>query len=155
MTRSTQAIDLGVLIALAYGRMRQHLRAALAEEGFADLGRSDGYVFRALDAGTLTTSELAERLRITKQGAAQIVADMQRRGYVERRPDPTDRRAQPVRLSPRGEAALAAARRFHQRYERSLKRNYGAERIVEFREMLTAISGDGGPVDPDLRGLVL
>src|SRR5215475_15208196 len=111
MSVDPQPIDLGVLLALAYGQFVLELRAYLAEEGFDDLGRSDGYVFRALDLAPLTTSELAERLRITKQGAAQIVADMQRRGYVERQPHPDDRRAQRLTLTERGEAALTAARR--------------------------------------------
>lgn len=51
-------------MALACGQFVTQLAAG----GFDDLGRSDGYVFRALAAEALTTSELAERLRISKQG---------------------------------------------------------------------------------------
>lgn len=80
MNTDLQPVDLGMLMALAYGQFVVELRAYLAEAGFDDLGRSDGYVFRALDAAPLTTSELAERLRISKQGAGQIIADMQARG---------------------------------------------------------------------------
>lgn len=149
-------LDLGVLMALAYGQFVQELRAYLAEEGFDDLGRSDGYVFRALDSAALTTSELADRLRISKQGAGQIVADMQQRGYVGAgEPDPDDRRARRLRLAPRGERALAAARRFHHRYERRLRRRHGGKRVNELRELLAEMAGGGGPVDPDLRGLYL
>ena len=149
-------LDLGVLMALAYGQFVLQLRAHLADEGFDDLGRSDGYVFRALASAALTTSELAERLRISKQGAGQIVADMQQRGYVgPGEPDPDDRRARRLRLAQRGEQALAAARRFHQRYERGLRRHYGAQRVNELRELLVEMAGAGGPIDPDLRGLYL
>jgi DNA-binding MarR family transcriptional regulator len=156
MSRDPQPVDLGVLMALAYGQFVLELREHLTAEGFDDLGRSDGYVFRALDAAALTTSELAVRLRVTKQAAGQIVADMQRRGYVEPGdPDPTDRRARRLRLAPRGERALAAARRFHQRYERRLRRGYGAHRVDDLRELLVAMAGAGGPIDADLRGLYL
>jgi len=153
MSVDAQPIDLGVLLALAYGQFVVELREYLAEEGFDDLGRSDGYVFRALDAAPLTTSELAERLRISKQGAGQIVADMQARGYIGKgEPDPADRRARRLTLAPRGEQALAAARRFHQRYERRLRRTYGVARVTELRELLVAIAG---PVDHELRGLYI
>jgi len=156
MSVDAQPIDLGVLMALAYGQFVLELRAYLVEEGFDDLGRSDGYVFRALGASPLTTSELAERLRISKQGAGQIVADMQARGYVGPGDlDPADRRARRLMLAPRGERALAAARRFHQRYERRLRRTYGPQRVAELRELLTAMAGAGGPVDSELRGLYL
>lgn len=148
-------VDIGVLMALAYGQFVLRLRAHLADEGFEDLGRSDGYVFRALAEESLTTSELADRLRISKQGAGQIVADMQRRGYVEGHEDPTDRRARRLRLAPRGERALAAARRFHRRYERRLRRGYGAARIDEFRELLGEMAGGEGTPGADIRGLYL
>src|SRR5262245_36580588 len=131
MSRDPQPIDLGVLMALAYGQFVAELRGYLAQEGFDDLGRSDGYVFRALDSARLTRSELAERLRSTKEGPAQLGADMQRRGYVG--PGdlaPKDRRARRLRLAARGEQALAAARRFHQRYERRLRREYGTRRVT-------------------------
>jgi DNA-binding MarR family transcriptional regulator len=153
MSVDAQPVDFGVLLALAYGQFVLELRAYLAEEGFDDLGRSDGYVFRALDAAPLTTSELAERLRISKQGAGQIVADMQSRGYVgPGAPDPADRRARRLTLAPRGERALAAARRFNQRYERRLRRTYGVARVTELRELLVELAG---PVDHELRGLYI
>src|SRR6185503_3809478 len=103
---------LGILLALAYQEFVRELREAHAAQGFDDLGRSDGYVFRALAARATTVGELATRLGISKQGAAQIVDDMVARGYVRRRPDPTDGRAQLLSLTARGDAALAAARRF-------------------------------------------
>src|SRR5437868_4178076 len=99
--------DLGILLALAYQEFVREMHEELARLGFDDLGRSDGYVFRALDAGPLTTSALALRLDITKQGAGQLVADMTLRGYLTGRADPTDRRARLLELSERGRAALA------------------------------------------------
>jgi DNA-binding MarR family transcriptional regulator len=155
MTPAPQPLDLGILLALAYGQFVRELRADLAERGFDDLGRSDGYVFRALDAAAMTTSDLAERLHISKQGAAQIVADMQSRGYVERRPDPNDRRAQRLVLATRGQRALAAARAFHQRYERRLKRESGADQVRQLRHLLTAMASAGSGLDPDIRALYL
>jgi DNA-binding MarR family transcriptional regulator len=156
MTAAAQPLDFGILLALAYQNFVRDLRAALAEQGFDDLGRSDGFVFRALGAQPMTVSDLAARLEVTKQAAAQIVDDMQRRGYVSRTPDPNDRRAQRLRLTDRGASALAAARRFHQRYEQGLIRDHGAPALRALRDVLAAVAtGPDETLDPRLRALYL
>jgi DNA-binding MarR family transcriptional regulator len=147
VTTNEQPLDFGILLAIGYQEFVRALRPAMAVAGFDDLGRSDGYVLRALDGNPLTVSALSELLDITKQGAAQIVDDMERRGYLERRPSPTDRRSRPLYLTERGQRALAAARRFHHRYERELIRRHGADPVAALRSVLTAIAGasDGRP----------
>jgi DNA-binding MarR family transcriptional regulator len=147
--------DLGILLILACQEFVGELRRELTEQGFTDQGRSDGYVLRVLSAEPMTVSELAERLAISKQGAGQIVDDMERRGYVERRPDPRDGRARLLYLSEHGQDALAGARRFHQRYERRLVREHGKEAVATLRAMLTAIAGDEQATDPRFRALYL
>ena len=147
--------DLGILLALAYQQFVRELNADLAERGYDDLGRSDGYVFRALDTEPLTTSALATRLEITKQGAAQLVDDMARRGYLTSRADPVDRRARLLELSDRGRAALAAAREFHRAYEQRLARRHGRANVDTLRAMLTAMAptyGEGA-LDPRVRAM--
>src|SRR5689334_3226252 len=103
MADAPQSIDLGILLGAAWQEFVRQLREAHEAQGFTDLGRSDGVVFRSLAIRPMTVSDLAVRLQITKQGAAQIIEDMERRGYVERRPDPHDRRARLVYLSDRGQ----------------------------------------------------
>jgi DNA-binding MarR family transcriptional regulator len=147
--------DFGILLALAYQQFVSELHQDLGERGFDDLARSDGYVFRALDAAPLTTSALAERLGISKQGAGQMVDDMTRRGYLQSRPDPSDRRARLLELSTRGRGALAAARAFHRRYEQRLARRHGRAHVDTVRAVLTAMAptyGEGA-LDPRLRAM--
>ena len=148
-------LDFGILLLLASQEFVRELRAAVAKQGFDDQGRSDGYVFRALGARPMTTSELADQLEISKQGAAQIVDDMERRGLVERHPDPSDGRARLLHLSERGRAALTVARRFHQRFERKLVAEHGADAVATLRELLTAIAGEEQAADPRFRALYL
>lgn len=148
--------DLGILVLLAYQGFVRQLHAGMAEHGYDDLGRSDGLVFRMLHAGPRTVSDLATRMEITKQGAAQIIEDMERRGYVVRRPDPTDARARLVDLSGRGRGALAVAREFHRGYEAGLAGEHGAEQVDGLRSLLSAMA-DQAPdgLDRELRGLYL
>jgi len=147
--------DLGILLALAYQQFVTELHDDLAEHGFDDLSRSDGYVFRALDAEPMTTSALADRLGVSKQGAGQLVVDLTRRGYLDSRPDPSDGRARLLELSARGRAALRAARDFHRRYEQRLARRHGRAHVDDLRAMLVAMAptyGDGA-LDPRVRAL--
>jgi DNA-binding MarR family transcriptional regulator len=58
--------------------------------------------------GPLRVSELAAREAITQPGVTLLVNRLAGAGYAERVPDPTDRRAALVRITPAGEAVLAA-----------------------------------------------
>ena len=146
--------DFGIVLLLADQEFVRDLRQAMADKGFDDQGRSDGFVLRTLGAAPTTISALAERLEISKQGAGQIADDMERRGYVERRPDPTDGRARLLHLSARGKAALAAARKFHQSYERKLRKTHGDAAIDAVRTVLTAMAGTAQTTDPHFRALM-
>jgi DNA-binding MarR family transcriptional regulator len=54
----------------------------------------------------LRMSELAERLRIARRSATSLVDELVERGLVERLPDPADRRAVTVAVTPAGGALL-------------------------------------------------
>jgi DNA-binding MarR family transcriptional regulator len=148
--------DLGILVLLAHQGFVRQLHAAMGEQGYDDLGRSDGVVMRVLHGRPRTVSALSALLEITPQGTAQIVDDMERRGYVVRRPDPDDARARLVDLSPRGRAAIEAARAFHRTFESRMRRRHGAAAIDGFRAALSdmAESAPGG-LDRELRALYL
>jgi DNA-binding MarR family transcriptional regulator len=155
MTTAAQPVDIGILIALAFQEFVRELRQTHVRLGFDDIGRSDGLVFRALHEHPMTVSELAGWLGISKQGAGQTVEDMERRGYVERQPDPDDRRARLVCLSPRGRQALAAARRFHHQYERRLVRALGPDAVANLRAVLEKMAGAADQTaEPRLRALI-
>jgi DNA-binding MarR family transcriptional regulator len=157
MSRSTQPrSDLGILLLLAYQAFVSQLHADMAEHGYDDLGRSDGVVFRMLHGGPRTVSHLAGRIAITKQGMAQVVDDMERRGYVVRRADPTDARARLVELSERGRAALDVARSFHRSYEQRLTRAQGRESVDAVRAVLGSMAAEAPEgLSRELRGVYL
>ena len=155
-SKKESGADLGILVLLAYQGFVRQLHTAMAERGFDDLGRSDGIVMRVLNGGPRKVSELSALLEITPQGTAQIVEDMERRGYVVRRPDPGDARARLVDLSPRGRKAIDAARAFHRAFETRMRRRHGAAAIDDFRAVLSdmAAAAPGG-LDRELRALYL
>jgi DNA-binding MarR family transcriptional regulator len=145
--------DLGILLLLAYQSFVRALHRDLAEHGIESLRPSDGYVFRALAEEPRRIVDLADGLEVTKQAASQIVADMESRELVRRRPDPTDGRASLVELTARGRRALATARRFHSRFEADLADQLGPRRAATLRSCLESIVA--AELEPDERaGLI-
>jgi DNA-binding MarR family transcriptional regulator len=142
--KTSPVIDFGILLGLAYQALIDALNVALKAEGFTDIGRHYGYVFRALDADALHLRQLAERLGMTDQGAGKIVDDMVANGYVERYPDLVDGRVKKLRLSARGQAALATARRFHHAYEADLALRLPHGNVLMARSVLEALLASNG-----------
>lgn len=157
MASATQpGTDLGILVLVAYQSFVRQLHADMAAHGFDDLGRSDGVVMRLLKAQPRTVSALATLMEITPQGAAQIVDDMQRRGYVQRRPDPADARARLVELSERGRAAIGTAADFHRSVEAALVARHGAAAVAAVRRVLDDLAAEApAALDRELRALYL
>jgi DNA-binding MarR family transcriptional regulator len=73
-----------------------------AKAGFDDIRPAAANVFPFVPADGITVSELAELARVCKQTMAQAVDQLERTGYVERRPNSRDRRSRLVCLTERG-----------------------------------------------------
>lgn len=58
--------------------------------------------------GPMRLSDLSERLHIAPRSTTEVVDGLQERGLVERRPDPDDRRATFVSLTPDGQRVVGA-----------------------------------------------
>ncbi|MFK4085841.1 MarR family winged helix-turn-helix transcriptional regulator [Kribbella sp. NPDC020789] len=116
--------------------LADELQRRLAADGFADSRFADGVVFQHLVAGPVTITTLAERLGVTQQAASKTVADLQARGYVTRRTDPTDARAKQVALADRGQAVIAAARTHRAALDTELRKALGPDRVEAARQLL-------------------
>jgi DNA-binding MarR family transcriptional regulator len=152
MQKKPQA-DFGVLMNMAFGVFKSQLHAHLAAGGYADVGPTFGYVFRILEAEAVSLRELAARLGMTAQGAHKVVEDMVAKSYVRREADPHDARVTRLRLTPRGMAAVAAARDFHATFEAGLAARYGARDAQAARRLFEKLVAEqaGGGFEPALR----
>jgi DNA-binding MarR family transcriptional regulator len=108
----------------------------LADAGFDDLTPAHTSVFQHIEAGGTRLVDLAARAQMTKQSMGYLVDQLERRGYVERRPDPTDRRAALVVLTDRGWAEVRAALEVIAGIEARWGRALGRERMEQLRELL-------------------
>lgn len=79
--------------------------------GFPDISPSEHLIFEALPPAGARVTELAARVGMTHQAASELVAALESRGYLERRPDPADGRARVVLLTREGRRLVRAALR--------------------------------------------
>jgi DNA-binding MarR family transcriptional regulator len=93
---------IGLLVRLIYQHYSQAMDAALREAGFVDIAPSAGNVFPFVGPEGITVSELAQLAHVRKQTMAQAIAQLERADYIERKPNPNDRRSQLVFLTERG-----------------------------------------------------
>jgi DNA-binding MarR family transcriptional regulator len=111
---------IGLLLRLVYQQYALDIDAALREAGFDDIRPAAANVFPFVPPEGITVSELADLARVRKQTMAQTVDQLERTGYVERRPNPNDRRSRLVCLTERGKSVPpvthAAAERVEQRW---------------------------------------
>ncbi|EST21985.1 MarR family winged helix-turn-helix transcriptional regulator [Streptomyces roseochromogenus] len=96
------------LLAVA-GDLTQRIHDGVVARGFTDLRPAHGFTFARLAPGGATVTDLAVHLGVTKQAASQLVDEIVRKGYAERRPHPQDVRARLVVLTERGWACTRAA----------------------------------------------
>ncbi len=111
---------IGLLLRLVYQHYARDIDAALDEAGFGDIRPAAANVFPFVPPEGITVSRLADLARVRKQSMAQAVDQLERTGYVERRPDPHDHRSRLVFLTQRGASVPpvthAAAERVEQRW---------------------------------------
>jgi len=69
---------------------------------------SHSAVFAQIKTEGSRLTVLARGANITPQAMGELVDELEELGYVERRPDPTDRRAKLIVLTDRGRACIAA-----------------------------------------------
>jgi DNA-binding MarR family transcriptional regulator len=127
---------LGALLRLPLQELNVRVAADLAAAGFVDLRPAHFAVFQHLEAGGSRLTDLAARAQVTKQSMGALVDDLERWGYVERVPDPTDGRVRIVRRTARGWAVERVARASVRAFEEKWGQRVGAERMRQFRGML-------------------
>jgi DNA-binding MarR family transcriptional regulator len=138
-------LDLSLASLFAGWAMAGEIQDRLAADGLDDLRFADGFVFQHLVGGPVQIGALAERLGVTQQAASKSVADLERRGYVERAPDPADARARLVGLTDRGRAAIEGGRRHRAALATELAERLGPRRVDAARRLLLeAVAELGG-----------
>ena len=128
--------NIGILVRDLHHEVVRRVAEGLAEAGFGDIRQAHTVVFQHIDADGSRLTDLADRAQITKQSMGYLVDYLEERGYVERRPDPTDRRVALICLTDRGWEEIRAALAIIAGVEAEWTRRLGKKRMEELRGAL-------------------
>lgn len=96
-------------------------------------------VFAQIGPTGARVTDLARGAGMTSQAMGEIVDELVELGYVIREPDPSDRRAKIVRLTPLGRKSIAAGAATISAIEGRLDDLLGADGHATLRSLLTTI----------------
>jgi DNA-binding MarR family transcriptional regulator len=115
----------------------RHVERGFAAAGHAAIHPPHLPVFEYVDheRGSRIT-DLARHANVTAQAMSEVVAYLERHGYVERVADPSDGRARLVRLTARGGELYGVARRLIVELESKWAARIGDRKLRELKRLL-------------------
>jgi DNA-binding MarR family transcriptional regulator len=131
--------DLGVLAAQLQFSLQDELFARLADQGHPGLRPRHGLVIPYLDEDGIRATELARLSGRHKQIVGRLLDELEQLGYVERLPDPSDRRAKLVVPSKRGLELMQLGDEIVAEIERRHAQAAGPKLYAQFRNELRAV----------------
>ncbi|MEU9213054.1 MarR family transcriptional regulator [Streptomyces sp. NPDC048415] len=144
--QNSEAMALSAALLAAAGELTRRINDGVVARGFE--GRpAYGFAFTHLAPDGATVTDLAAHLGFTKQAASQLVEELVRKGYVERRPHPDDARARLVVLTERGWACTRAAEEAAADAVRAWGELLGEGEMRVLRDRLVRIA-PYGPIKP-------
>lgn len=126
--------------AVLMGSAMEQIRATFAAEDWNGLRQSHFRLLTSVPAQGISITDLAELLRMTKQGCGQFVASLTESGYLIATENPTDRRARIVRRTALGDRTVLAVNERIFRIEQNWAQLVGQRRYATFRRVLLELS---------------
>jgi DNA-binding MarR family transcriptional regulator len=136
---TTDELNVGLLLFIPYRALETRVFQALAAAGFDDVTTAQARIFQRIGPNGSRLTELAAQAQVTKQTAGFLVDQLERAGYVERTPDPTDSRARLIRVAARGAAAIPIAAAVVAEVEAEWTAYLGGQRMAQLRRSLTRL----------------
>ena len=127
---------IGALLRFPWEAVQEHILERLHKEGFTDIDPSYLIVVQYPGPQGERPSDLAARLRISKQALNHLLGQLEQLGYLERQPDPDDRRSKRIALTPRGTRAGLVIREAVADMETTWTQQLGPKRFNQLRTLL-------------------
>ncbi|SRR5580765_5829683 len=133
-------------VARLMGAAFDEIRRALAVDDWQGLRTSHFRVIEAVPDDGISITELSGRVRMTKQGCGQFVAQLTDSGHLRTVPDPSDRRSRIVRRTAKGTRLIRRVQARIADVESTWAERVGAERYSVFRDVLLTVAESQQPV---------
>ncbi|CAL9648633.1 hypothetical protein SUDANB1_06535 [Streptomyces sp. enrichment culture] len=145
--QNSEAMALSAALLAVAGGLTQRINEGVLARGFEGVRPAHGFAFARLAPDGATVTDLAVHLGVTKQAASQLVDELVRKGYAERRPHPEDARARLVVLTERGWGCTRAAEEAAAEAVREWGDLLGEREVRSLGRQLLRIAPDG-PIRP-------
>ena len=126
----------GAYLRVLWDKLRYNMERQLKENGFEDISPSHGWIFHNTKEEGSRITELASIAKITKQSMSALVAQLELAGYVKKKPDPTDKRAWLLVLTPRGKKVKESGQEINYQFEKKWEQKLGKKDYGQFRQLL-------------------
>jgi DNA-binding MarR family transcriptional regulator len=126
-TGQVNRLHIGQLLVHLTRQFQTELYARLVEAGIEGARVPHTHVTAYIKAEGSRLTDLATQARMTRSAMAELVDDLQRLGIVQRKPDPTDRRAKLICLTEQGWAAMRTGHRIIAELEAEYATQIGAQ----------------------------
>lgn len=130
------------LISLAHLMVSRQVSEGVARAGYP-VKASHGAVFGQISAEGSRLTDLARGANMSPQAMGELVDELEGMSYLERWPDPTDRRAKLIMLTESGRRCVAAGTNTVGDLERRITDTLGARGHRELRRMLLKLLEHG------------
>jgi DNA-binding MarR family transcriptional regulator len=134
---------IGALLRMPLEAVQERMLERLHAEGFTDFDPAYLTVFRYPGPQDARPSELAGRIRVSKQALNHLLGQLERRGYLEREADRDDGRSKRIVLTPRGLKAVTVIRGAVAEMEESWEQQLGSKRFEQLRRLLHDLNQPG------------
>ena len=134
---------IGALLRVPLEAVQEHMLERLHAEGFDDFDPSYLTVFRYPGPQDARPSELAGRVRVSKQALNHLLGQLERRGYLRREAGMDDRRSKRIVLTPRGTKAVAVIRKAVSEMEERWEQQLGPKRFEQLHLLLQDLNRPG------------
>jgi DNA-binding MarR family transcriptional regulator len=131
---------IGALLRMPWEAVQRHMLERLHARGFADFDAAYLNVFQYPGPQGARPSDLAARLRISKQALNHLLGQLEKLGYLKRQPDPDDLRSKRIALTTRGNSAIRVIREAVAEIEASWAQQLGTKRVTQLRQLLLDVS---------------
>ena len=139
--KSHQKASLGHLFSRVGRMLTGHAISKVHNAGFPEVRESWLPILQHVEEEGIRSIDLANRLAISKQAANQMVKEIQKQGYLQRNPDPKDKRAQLITLTDQGWQAWVIGLKAMAEMERRLETQLGLDNVDHMRNQAVIIEG--------------
>jgi DNA-binding MarR family transcriptional regulator len=142
VARPPQTVNTVSLLGRAYSLLGFQIVDGVVGAGFPQKPAHSAVFAQIVPEGSRLT-DLARGANMSPQAMGELVDELEQLEYVVRHPDPTDRRAKLIVLTPKGRDCIAAGTATIDHIEQQLTERLGERGHRELRRLLTKVLAQG------------